>query len=60
MICTEWSEFRSPDLKRLRNNMKSPLIFDGRNMWEPEDMAAMGFVYRCIGRPQVEPTAVNS
>ena len=60
VICTEWSEFRSPDLKRLRNNMKSPLIFDGRNMWEPEDMAAMGFVYRCIGRPQFEPTAVNS
>ncbi len=60
VVCTEWSEFRSPDLVRLRACMKSPLIFDGRNMWEPTDMATMGFVYRCIGRPFLEPAVVNS
>lgn len=60
VICTEWSEFRTPDLLRLRDGMRTPQVFDGRNLWEPDDMASLGFTYRCIGRPTVEPATVTS
>ena len=55
VICTEWSEFRTPDFDRLRNSMRSPLIFDGRNLWDPGRMATLGFNYLCIGRPNLDP-----
>ena len=51
VICTEWSEFRTPDFHRLRGIMRQPTIFDGRNLWEPQDMAELGFTYHCVGRP---------
>jgi UDPglucose 6-dehydrogenase len=50
VIVTEWKEFRSPDLDALRQNLKQPLIFDGRNLFDPAFVAAAGFDYRCIGR----------
>jgi UDPglucose 6-dehydrogenase len=50
VICTEWREFRSPDLNRIKSLMKSPVIFDGRNLYEPERMRDMGFTYTGVGR----------
>lgn len=50
-IFTEWSQFRSPDFKRVKSLMKTPLIFDGRNLYAPEAMRSAGFEYFSIGRP---------
>ena len=55
VICTEWSEFRTPNVAMLRQALKQPLVIDGRNLWDPWDMAAQGFAYHCIGRPFVAP-----
>ncbi|WP_022834383.1 UDP-glucose dehydrogenase family protein [Salisaeta longa] len=55
VICTEWHEFRRPDLGKVRDLLKAPLIFDGRNVFEPQRMANMGFAYYSIGRPHVAP-----
>ena len=49
-IVTEWSEFREPDFARMRSLMRSPVIFDGRNLFTPEQMRAEGFTYYSIGR----------
>ena len=54
-IATEWREFRQVDFDRLRQRMRRPVIFDGRNMYDPERMARMGFYYYSIGRPMVPP-----
>lgn len=55
IICTEWHEFRRPDLEEVRNRLGRPLIFDGRNVFEPERMAEMGFDYYSVGRPHHPP-----
>jgi UDPglucose 6-dehydrogenase len=59
IICTEWGEFRRPDFDTIKQKMNAPLgeplVFDGRNLYEPERMAAMGFEYHSIGRPFVTP-----
>ncbi|MDA1093696.1 MAG: UDP-glucose/GDP-mannose dehydrogenase family protein [Acidobacteria bacterium] len=49
-IVTEWSEFREPDFSRMRKLMRTPIIFDGRNLFEPDKMQALGFTYHSIGR----------
>ena len=49
-IVTEWNEFREPDLDRMKSLMKAPLIFDGRNLYDPANMKAHGFSYHSIGR----------
>jgi UDPglucose 6-dehydrogenase len=49
-IVTEWSEFRRPDFEKMRKLMRSPVIFDGRNLFEPEQMKQSGFTYYSIGR----------
>ncbi|MDB5825158.1 MAG: UDP-glucose 6-dehydrogenase [Herminiimonas sp.] len=49
-IVTEWKTFRSPDFERLKSRLKTPVIFDGRNLFEPEVMALAGFEYHGIGR----------
>ena len=51
LICTEWNEFRRPDHDRIREHLARPLIFDGRNLYEPKRMAELGFEYYSIGRP---------
>ena len=56
VLATEWNQFRALDLKRLRGLMKSPVVLDLRNIYEPGDMARLGFNYRCVGRPAVKPT----
>jgi len=55
LICTEWNEFRSPDFERMRREMKQPLIFDGRNLYEPATVARYHFEYHSVGRPPVRP-----
>jgi len=49
-IVTEWNEFRRPDLDRIRSLMRSPIIFDGRNLFAPAQMKQNGFTYYSIGR----------
>jgi UDPglucose 6-dehydrogenase len=55
VIATEWNEFRKPDTSRMKAQMLRPLVFDGRNMYELEDMAADGFEYHSVGRASVDP-----
>jgi UDPglucose 6-dehydrogenase len=57
-ICTEWNEFRNPDFDRLRSSLKTPLIFDGRNLFDTHKMANYGLDYHSIGRPHVAAKAV--
>jgi len=54
-LVTEWNEFKFLNLERLRSVMRSPIIFDGRNLWEPERMRRLGFAYHSIGRRPVHP-----
>jgi UDPglucose 6-dehydrogenase len=49
-IVTEWNEFRRPDFQRMRSLMRAPLIFDGRNLFTPEQMKQQEFAYHSIGR----------
>jgi UDPglucose 6-dehydrogenase len=49
-IITEWNEFREPDFDRMRTLLKAPVVFDGRNIYSPEHMRALGFTYFSIGR----------
>ncbi len=53
LVVTEWNEFRRPDFERVKGLLKEPVIFDGRNLWEPEQMRKRGFTYFPIGRPAV-------
>jgi UDPglucose 6-dehydrogenase len=53
LILTEWNEFRRPDFARMKRLLKQPVIFDGRNLYEPADMRELGFVYHSIGRAPV-------
>ncbi|OZI16838.1 UDP-glucose dehydrogenase family protein [Bordetella genomosp. 7] len=50
LIATEWKVFRAPDLERMRALLKNPVIIDGRNLYSPADMRALGFEYQGIGR----------
>jgi len=49
-VVTEWNEFRRPDLDRMRSLMKTPVVFDGRNLYDPARMREKGFTYYGIGR----------
>jgi UDPglucose 6-dehydrogenase len=55
LILTEWSPYRRPDFERIRNLLKEPVVFDGRNLFEPEKMKGLGFEYYSIGRPSAAP-----
>lgn len=59
LIVTEWNEFRNPDFSTLKKNMKTPVIFDGRNCLNIPDVIKNGFEYHCIGR-QVASTELES
>lgn len=52
IIHTEWHPYRHPDFSRIHALMKRPLILDGRNLYDPDQMAALGFEYISIGRPR--------
>jgi UDPglucose 6-dehydrogenase len=49
-IVTEWREFRSPDFEHMRRTLNTPVIFDGRNLYDPVHMERAGFSYYAIGR----------
>ena len=49
-VVTEWNEFREPDFEKMRALLKAPVVFDGRNIYSPEHMRALGFTYISIGR----------
>src|SRR5882672_3838385 len=51
VIVTEWVQFRALDLERLKREMAQPVVVDLRNIYRPEDMAALGFIYESVGRP---------
>jgi UDPglucose 6-dehydrogenase len=52
-IMTEWGDYQRPEFKDMFQRMKSPVIFDGRNLYEPWTMERLGFTYHSIGRPAV-------
>jgi len=54
-IVTEWKEFRTPDFEAIRTALRTPVVFDGRNLYEPAVMASFGLEYHCIGRAAVGP-----
>ncbi|MCX7848273.1 MAG: UDP-glucose/GDP-mannose dehydrogenase family protein [bacterium] len=53
VLVTEWNEFRNPDFERMKKMLKEPVIFDGRNQYDLEEMRERGFTYISIGRPAV-------
>jgi UDPglucose 6-dehydrogenase len=60
LILTEWEEFAALDLQRMQRHLKYPIVIDGRNLYDPDAMAAMGFTYYSIGRPSVTPEVHSS
>src|SRR5467141_2528823 len=55
VVATEWNEFANVDLAVLKEKMRTPMVFDGRNLLDPETMLRLGFHYHCIGRANVKP-----
>jgi UDPglucose 6-dehydrogenase len=55
IIATEWSEFANVDLEIVKRKMTTPIVFDGRNLFDPETMAKLGFHYHSIGRASAKP-----
>jgi UDPglucose 6-dehydrogenase len=55
LILTEWDEFAALDLGRLYRTLKYPIVIDGRNLYDPQRMAAHGFTYFSVGRPAATP-----
>jgi len=53
VVATEWNEFRKPDFGLMKNLMKQPVLFDGRNIYDPKKMKSIGFFYHSIGRGEV-------
>ncbi|MGB8434667.1 MAG: nucleotide sugar dehydrogenase, partial [Burkholderiales bacterium] len=51
VVVTEWHDFRRPDFERLRSLLRTPIVFDGRNIWDPVELRGLGFTYFGIGRP---------
>jgi UDPglucose 6-dehydrogenase len=51
---TDWQEFRTPDFEDIKSKLNCPLIFDGRNLYDPGYVAKQGIEYHCIGRQKVE------
>ena len=57
VVITEWQAFRAPDFELIQARLKAPVIFDGRNLFDPARMAKKGFAYYAIGRGLAEPPA---
>jgi UDPglucose 6-dehydrogenase len=60
LILTEWEEFANLDLARMRQELRYPIVIDGRNLYDPELMAAQGFTYYSVGRAAAHPDGVPS
>lgn len=52
-LVTEWKSFREPDFDKMKSLMKAPVVFDGRNQYNPDEMSSRGFSYMSVGRPAV-------
>ena len=59
LVLTDWEEFAVLDLDRLRAELRYPIVVDGRNLFAPDNMAAHGFRYISVGRPEVSPSSVS-
>ena len=59
VILTEWNEFRLLDLERCKALLTRPLMIDLRNIYDPDEMAAAGFEYNCLGRPKSTTSAAR-
>ena len=55
VVGTEWNEFANLDLAVVKEKMRTPIVFDGRNLLDPETMRRLGFHYYSIGRASVKP-----
>jgi UDPglucose 6-dehydrogenase len=55
VVCTEWEQVAALDLRRVREVMARPVVVDGRNVFDPQEMARHGFTYLPTGRPPVRP-----
>ncbi len=55
IICTDWDEFKHPDLAAMRRRMKAPVIFDGRNLYRSATLTDAGFTYYSVGRAVAQP-----
>jgi UDPglucose 6-dehydrogenase len=53
IISTEWNMFRTPDFEKIKDLLNQPVIFDGRNLYQPDRMEELGFSYISIGRQSV-------
>jgi len=60
LILTEWEEFANLDLNRLREELKYPIVIDGRNLYDPDVMSAQGFTYYSVGRAASLPDGAPS
>jgi UDPglucose 6-dehydrogenase len=60
ILMTSWSEFRRLDMDRVRQSMRYPLLVDGRNLYDPQEMVAKGFFYQPVGRPVAEQAPVEA
>jgi len=56
VIATEWPQFANVDISEIRKRMRTPLVFDGRNLLDPETAASHGVEYHSIGRPSIPPS----
>ncbi len=54
LLVTEWHQFRKPDFEKMKSLMKKPVIFDGRNQYDPNKMEELGFTYYCVGRRAIK------
>jgi UDPglucose 6-dehydrogenase len=50
VVATEWDEFKKLDLERVRKGLTHPIMFDGRNLFDPAEMERLGFIYKSVGR----------
>jgi UDPglucose 6-dehydrogenase len=55
VLATEWKEFANQDFEKVHSAMHTPLVFDGRNLFDPDTMRQLGFTYIPVGRPTVKP-----
>jgi UDPglucose 6-dehydrogenase len=60
LICTDWPEFKQPQFDEVRRRLAAPVIFDGRNLYRPEQLAEEGFTYISVGRNPVHAENVNA
>jgi UDPglucose 6-dehydrogenase len=58
-VLTEWSEFRVPNLKIVKRLLNDPVLFDGRNIYDKEEMEALDFTYYCIGIKTSKKTRIK-